>query len=571
MSSLSTSKKLLAVLFGASLLATACGSSGGSDGKASGTTIANTNTTVAPADVPTGGTLTIGAEQEPDCADWMGSCGGSSWGYWMMQVGTMPRAYDVLKQSDGTYKNVPSNLLTGEPTLVTEPKQVVTYKINPKAVWSDGEPITSADFKYTWDQVVNGSDIYDTTGYINIESVDDSDPATAVVTFKTPYPDYPSLFGGGFGIFPSHLLDGKDRDAETKDGYKWSGGPWLIKSWAKTDSITLVPNPKYWGTKPKLDSVVFKFQADTAAEFSAFKSNQVSAIYPQPQLDAVDQIKAGLPDTQKVISTVTGNFEALWINNAHAPFDDVKVRQALAYSIDRAALVERLFGGLGVDKPLNVLNAPIVSPYSNVDAFADYKLDLDKAKTLLEGAGWTKGSDGIYEKAGKKLTFTIRSTAGNKRRELTEQALQQQLKSAGFDMKIDNAEAGDLFGDILPKGDFDIGIYAQVITSLSPSVSSLFLSSNIPTDANKFSGQDWTRTNIPELDAQLKIVDSSLDEAARKAAGKKADDIMAENVVSLPVDPLPNILLWNNKVVGPIDDNSVLGPFYNLNEWGLKS
>ena len=69
-----------------------------------------------------------------------------------------------------------------------------------------------------------------------------------------------------------------------KDGYTWSGGPWFAK-WTKGESIVLTPNPKYWGTKPNLEKVTFKFQADTAAEFQAFKSGQVDAIYPQPQLD----------------------------------------------------------------------------------------------------------------------------------------------------------------------------------------------------------------------------------------------------------------------------------------------
>ena len=158
----SRSTKLLALLVGMTLFAAACGSDK-KDDSSSSTTDANAATT-APVNVPTGGTLLIGAEQEPDCADWMGSCGGSSWGYWMMQVGTMPRAYDVVKEN-GKYVNKPNSLLTGEPKLETSPKQVVTYKINPKAVWDDGQPITSTDFKYTWDQVVNGNDIYDKTGY----------------------------------------------------------------------------------------------------------------------------------------------------------------------------------------------------------------------------------------------------------------------------------------------------------------------------------------------------------------------------------------------------------------------
>ncbi len=80
-----------------------------------------------------------------------------------------------------------------------------------------------------------------------------------------------------------------------KDGYTCSGGPWKMESWEKGVALTLVPNDKYWGQKPLVDKVVMKFITDTAAEFQAFKAGEVDAIGPQPQLDAVDQIKAGLP------------------------------------------------------------------------------------------------------------------------------------------------------------------------------------------------------------------------------------------------------------------------------------
>jgi len=558
--------KLLALLLGMTLFAAACGSDKKSSSSSKST---NQNaTTTAPVSVPTGGTLVVGAEQEPDCADWMGSCGGSSWGYWMMQVGTMPRAYDVVKEN-GKYVNKASNLLTGEPKLTTSPKQTVTYQISPKAVWSDGQPITSTDFKYTWNQVVTGNDIYDKTGYQDIESVDDSNPKTAVVTFKKNYADYQQLFGGGFGVFPSHILTGKDRDAVMKNGYTFSGGPWMIQKWDKTNQITMVPNPKYWGPKPKLDKVIFKIQADTSAEFTAFKSDQVSMIYPQPQLDAVDQINAGLLNTQKVISDDTGNFESLWLNNGKPPFNDKAVRQAVAYGIDRKTLVERLFGKLGVTEPLQVVNARIVSDYSDTQAFAGYTLNKSKVDSLLTGDGYKKGSDGIYAKNGQKLTFTVKSTAGNKRRELTEQVIQQMLKAVGIGMTIKNAEAGDLFGSILPKGDFQAGIYAQVLTALTPGNCTLFCSANIPTSPG-FSGNNWTRVNVPGLDSLLEKVDGDLNQAARKTAAKQADKIVADNMVTLPIDPLPNILLWNNKVVGPINDNAVLGPFWNMNLWGVK-
>ena len=116
------------------------------------------------------------------------------------------------------------------------------------------------------------------------------------------------------------------------------------------------PNPKYWGTKPKLDKVIFKFLTDTAAEFQAFKSGEVSAIYPQPAARRRSHaIKARARRRQQPSYTAdTGNVEALWMNNAKFPFDSVAVRQAIGYSIDRDAIVNRLFGDLGVNKAVRL-------------------------------------------------------------------------------------------------------------------------------------------------------------------------------------------------------------------------
>jgi len=548
------------------LVAAACSSS-----KSDTATTATTQ-----AQVPQGGTLVVGAEQEPDCLDWISSCAGSSWGYWIANVGTMPRAYDVLKQGD-EYVYSPNELLTGEAAISTSAsgQQVVTYKLNPSAVWSDGQPITSADFKYTWEQITTGTDIYDQTGYKNIESVDASDPTTAVVTYAAGknYAAWKGLFGGGYGIFPSHILSAlPDRDAAMKDGYQWSGGPWMITEWAKGESLTVVPNPKWWGaSKPHLDKVVYKFVADTSAEFTAFKAGEVKAIYPQPQLDAVDQITSGLPDANSVYTDQTGNFEALWMNNSAAPLDSLSVRQAVAYALDRDAIVNKLFGGLGVNKALQVINAPIVSQFSDNEAFAGYTKDLDKVDELLTGDGWAKGSDGIYAKDGKPLEITIKSTAGNKRRETTETILQEQLKQAGITLTIANTKAGDLFGTILPSGDFQMGLYAQVLTTLDPGRCLLFCSENIPSAANDNSGQNWTRTNVSDLDPLLTTVDTDLDDSARTEANKQADEITASNLITLPLDPLPNILLWSKGVVGPVSDNAVMGPFWNISEWGMTS
>jgi peptide/nickel transport system substrate-binding protein len=431
--------------------------------------------------------------------------------------------------------------------------------------------ITCDDFAYTVDQQQNGKNLYDTTGYTDIAKVDCTDQTAPVVTYKegTAYSGWKALFGGASGLHPSHILKGKDRDALMKNGYDWSGGPWIAK-WTKGDNITLTPNTNYWGEKPHLEKVVFKFEEDTAAEFQAFKSNQVQAIYPQPQIDVVDAIAKGLPNAMTAYNGNTAYVEAFWLNASKPVFSTKTVRQALAYAIDRDTVVERLFGKLGVKHPAQSVNPFAIQDYSDQSAFEGYTVDVDKVTSLMEGDGWAKGSDGIWAKGGQKASFTLKTTEGNKRREITATVVQQELKSAGFDMKIAFRPAGDLFGQDLPGGDYDAALYASGLTALTPGLCTQFCSKNIPGPANENSGQDWTRTNVPELDTQLEIVDTNLDAAAGMAAAKKGDQLMAENMVTLPLDPLPDILIWSKTVQGPVIDNSILGMFWNINEWGCK-
>ena len=515
------------------------------------------------------GEIVIGAEQEPDCADWVSSCAGASWGVFTMQEETMPRVFDIL-QRGGQWAYVPSPLMAGPPTLTSAGgTQVVTYRLDPNAVWSDGVPITSRDFRYTWDQIAHGTAIFDRTGYDRIGSVDDRDPRTAVVTFQQPFAGWRQLFGGVYGIYPSHLLAGKDRDNAMKDGYSWSGGPFKIQAWDKGVDVVLVPNRAYWGEKPKVAKVTFKFLTDTAAEFQAFQGGEVHAVYPDPQPDAVRSIRAGLTDANSVVTANTGNLEALWMNNAVFPLDSVAVRQAIAYSIDRTAIVRLLFGPVGVTSPTNSLNPPILAAYSDQRAFAGYHLDRARVNALMTGDGWQR-SGGIWQKNGRAAQLTIVSTAANKRRELTEQVLQAQLGRAGFGLTIQNRDANTVFGHVLPAGTFQLGLYADVVTDLDPGLCTVFCARNIPTPANGQSGSNYTRTNIPALDPLLEQVDRDTNDAARVQASKAADRILAAQQVTLPLDPLPNLAIWSRRVSGVRGDNPVYGMFWNLSRWRIE-
>ncbi|MBU2668149.1 hypothetical protein KOI35_32025 [Actinoplanes bogorensis] len=519
--------------------------------------------------VTQGGSLVIGAEQEPDCADWIATCAGAIWGTYTMQVPTIPQVFDTRKVG-GVWAPVPSDMMAGEPQATMQGgKQVITYKISPKAVWSDGKPISSADLKYTALQIRDGDDIFDKTGYDRIEKVDTPDAATAVVTLKSAYAGWRSLFSV-YGVLPAHLLEGKDRAAIMKDGYSFSGGPWKIASWQKGTSVTLVPNDKYWGDKPKLDKVTFSFLPDTSAAFQALKSGQVDALYPSPQLDAINQIKAGLPGIQSQVDPQSGSLEAVWFNNAAAPFDSAAVRQAFSYAIDRKAIVQRIYGGLGVTQVAQSFNTPIVGAYAGQD-FSAYQLDLGQVDSLMTGDGWAKGADGVWAKSGQRAEFTMVSLAANKRRDLMVQILQEQLKTAGFAMSVKTETPANLFSKITPKGAYQAGLWSLVDTFPDPTLSATFNSANIPSDANGFSGINFIRAKADGLDGLLEKVDTTLEVPARTEAAKQADAVIAKDALSLPLDTVPLVLLWADKVGGPLAINPVEGPFWNLEQWGIAS
>ncbi|TQK68664.1 ABC transporter substrate-binding protein [Nocardioides sp. SLBN-35] len=550
----------LAAVAGALLLGAAACSGGASPSS-------NGDHEVVP--VREGGEIVIGAEQEPDCADWLSTCSGSIWGNYMMWSATVPTAFNARQDGDDWVPK-PSDLLTGEPTdELVDGKQTITYSINPDATWSDGQPITSADFKYTALQVRDGKDILDRSGYDKIAAIETPDDRTVVLTMATPYASWRALFSNGFGVLPAHLLEGKDRDALMKDGYDWSGGPWVIENWTRGTSVTLVPNDNYWGAKPHLDKVTFQFITDTSAAFQALKSGQVDALYPSPQLDALSQIEAGIPGTRSQVDAKTGNLEAVWLNNAAFPFDSPAVRKAAMYAIDRKAIVARLFGSVGVDEPAQSFFTPILGGFGD-RAFAAYSLDLDEVDELMTGDGWAKDSGGFWAKGGKRAAFAVETLAGNKRRDLTLQILQTQFADAGFEMSIHNTTPSELFAKTAPNGDFQAALYTLIDTFPEPlNLSSTFLSANAPSEANGFSGINFGRVDVDGLDAVLEQIDSETDASARVAASKKADQMLADAVPAIPLDVVPNVLLWSERLGGPISINPSEGPFWNLEEWGI--
>ncbi len=247
------SVKALAVLLGLGLFAVAAcgsddsGSSAGTTGGGAGTSAAGAGTTAAADRTPTGGTITIGAEQWPECINPVTQCANSSWMIWTTITPTAATPWKTT--NEGNYEA--TSLLAEEPTLdnggITEDPFTITYKINPDAVWDDGSPITSKDFEFTWHATIDTEGAVSTAGYDQIESIDTTDPATAVVVFKANYAAYKNLF---FPLLKAAAFTTTNLKDEMQDNLPFSGGPFKIESWSP-EQLVLVPNTELSGTRPR--------------------------------------------------------------------------------------------------------------------------------------------------------------------------------------------------------------------------------------------------------------------------------------------------------------------------------
>ncbi len=512
------------------------------------------------------GDLSVASEQEPACLDWFSSCNGAAPGIYTVEADTLPRAYDL--SPDGVYK--PSILVTGEARVATTPNQTITYTINPRAVWSDGQPITSTDFKYTWQQIMASPEHIDKTGYSRIVSIDDSDPRTAVISFSTPYPDWKQLFGGRFGILPSHLLQSQDRHGAMADGYSWSAGPWKVDHWSRGVELKLVPNTDYWGKKPDLKSVTIKFFTDQAAEQQAFQSGQVDAVYP----DAL----TGFPPYQGLANTTydaaTGlMYDAVWFNVASSPLDSEAVRQALAYATDRSSIAQQLFMTIqpGI-KPINSFYTPAF-PKVYTEAFGKYRQDMSLVNTLMTGDGWTRGADGIWVKGTEIASLQLKS-ADDRSDVLAGRMLQSQWQQAGFNVTVIPESATVLGGTDMAQGNFQVALLPRVPTDDESDQCNMWCSRNIPGAANGFAGGNVDRITDPTLDRMWTDSDTNLDQNARQQDAIQAQATLADLVPALPLVAIPDVLVVNSGVVaaegGTFLHNFTTGPYTYLNTWFLK-
>jgi peptide/nickel transport system substrate-binding protein len=442
------------------------------------------------------------------------------------------------------------DLLVSEPTVVLEPKQVVTFEINPRAAWYDGTPITWEEFHWQW-RSNNGTDkryqISSSNGWEAIENVErGKHDREVVVTFKNKYADWTGIFSQ---IYPAST----NRDpAIFNEGWKnrplTTAGPFKLESIDVTSkTITLVRNEKWWGNPAKLDRIVYRV-IDPDAQIDAVANGEIDAMDVGPDVNKFNRAKE-IEGTE--IRMAGGpNFRHLTVNGTSANLQDVRVRQAMAMAISRQAIARALLAPLGIKaEPLG--NHIFMS---NQEGYRDNSGEVgtynpERARQLLDEAGW-KMDGNVRRKDGKPLEIVaVIPSAVNTSKQETE-LMQNMLGQVGIRLIISTVPSPDFFEKYIRPGQFDVTVFAWIGTSYPvSSARSIYAMPTKGVDGEMDIQQNYSRVGTPEIDRLFHEATSELDRNRAHELANQLDAQIWQLVHSLTLYQRPEIVVAKSGLV----------------------
>jgi peptide/nickel transport system substrate-binding protein len=512
-------------------------------------------TTISAQTPKAGGQLVHGSVQEPDRI-W-----GPVTGLTVSnEIGQLVNGH--LIEINEKLEYVPS-LATDVPTIenggVSKDGLRYTFKLRRGVKWHDGQPFTAADVAFTHSVLLNPAvDVRGRVGWNKITKVETPDDATVIFQFSAvdaPFLDRVATLG----MLPRHIL-GSVPAADLKS-HRWFRnpvglGPFVFKEWVPGSHLVLVKNPHYWKPgRPYLDRVVYKIVPDANALLNQLETGDVDTRVRlvNEQIEVVQK----LPNV-RVVATPSVTPWLLWMNHTVAPFNDRKVRQALAHGFDKERIARTLLGGhvtpaWGLLPPMSWAYNPNVPKHT---------FDQAKAKSLLDEAGWKMGGDGVRAKDGKRLSFEIANIAGEQERVQVLSFIQQQWKQIGVEAKIRAVDVGQMWGRMLPQRQFEMA-YSYTGRLPDPDMSSHYLSPELkPT------------TNFPgyanaEVDKLLLAANATVERDKRKAAYHRVQQIVADDATHLFLYWLNGTTVLNKRVQG-YKPAPGYNEFWNADEWWVQ-
>ncbi|MFU8771778.1 MAG: ABC transporter substrate-binding protein, partial [Anaerolineales bacterium] len=447
---------------------------------------------------------------------------------------------------------------------------VITLTLRDNIVWSDGAPITSDDFRFTYEMIVDPNNtVASTYPYDLIASLETPDALTVVTTFEEPFAPWVGALWNE--ILPAHILRPVYEAEGTIDTAAWNweptvgAGPFVFAEWESGSFARFVANDNYWLGRPKIDEVFIRFVPDDASQVAALLAGDgdLGTFISYSDIGALED--AGLD----IFSVPSGYNELLFFylqpENAHPALLDVRVRQAIALAFDRFAINEDLLLGLTEPAVSYWDNTPYVDP-----SLSPWPYDPERARQLLDEAGWidTNG-DGVRDKDGVELVLTYGTTTRQIRQD-TQAVAQQQLAEVGIQVELYNYDPDIYFsgygeGGPAATGQLDLFQYSTTTNYPDPDTAD-YLCSEIPTDESP-AGVNWAALCDEELDRLFRLQATQVDFEARQQTYWEMSRIMYEQVYILGVWRDPDIWAVNERVLNV--ELSGATPFFNILEWDL--
>ena len=465
-------------------------------------------------------------------------------------------------------------LVTEMPSLenggISEDGLTITLHLRDDITWSDGEPLTSEDFRFTWAMMLDPKNVVSSTyPYDQVTGIDTPDAQTVVMQFETPFAAWQSLWKG---IIPAHILQPVYDADGTLDNAEWNNnptvgcGPYNFAEWESGSFARFVRNEAYFDTAPKIDEIFIRFVPDDTAQTNALVAGDadLGLFVPYSEIPA-------LKDAGITIMTEPSGYNEGWFfqvseEHSHPAMLDVNVRKAVAMSVD--------FASFNRDVNLGVVGVPgsfwDALPFYNDPAIEPYPYDPEGAKALLDAAGWVDSNgDGTRDKDGVEFVIQHGTTTREVRQELQAVA-QQQLAEVGIKLEILNYDA-DLFfstyadGGPTYSGELDIQEWSDAPAFPDPDIyywyCSEIPSADYPTGSNGFYLCD------EELDSLMSQQVTQLDAAERQKTVSQINQIFHDKVYWIGAWQDPDIWAVSPRMTGV--KFSGVTPFFNIVEWDI--
>jgi peptide/nickel transport system substrate-binding protein len=476
-----------------------------------------------PSELRDGGNLRLALTNFPETFNYLHVDGGTESVFYLVEA-TMPAAF--VSDAAGQL-SVDHNFFTDIKLTGTSPQQV-EYTINPKAVWSDGSPITWEDLR-SQANALSGKDnaflVSATGGFERVGKVErGADDRQAVVTFDQPYGEWQGLFSP---LYPKSVTATPDAFTNAaRNGLPQSAGPFVITSIDRSQNrIVLGRNPKWWGDTPKLDSVTFSV-LDHSAWLPAIQNNELDIAY----MSGIENVSAARNAANVVIRrTPEPTWSHITFNGAPGSLlADPQLRIAISKAIDRQGVVTASQHGV-VDDPKPLNNHVFVSGQKGYqDNAAPIAYDPDEAARMLDALGWKLNGD-VREKDGRKLE--LRDVMYQQDQWVqTAQIVQQNLARVGVKLSIQTVPGTGLFTNVIDPGNFDLAQFSWNGSVLPLSG----LRQIYYYDPNNLQGNK-ARIGTPELNALIDRTLSELDPDKAVQLANECDRMIFEEGYSIPL------------------------------------